>query len=392
MVITDIDDDLKEFKLYAIKSLNKANFASIENNVAIDENNYKFIPTDTLTAYGKVGSYGEPANPQIASGGYLTAINRNKALIVPEITASPKSISLTSHEGATDQSITITYDNWEAAATSATATLYSDDKCTSDITLGGWVSNFDFNDDFTELTFDVSENTVTSARTAYIKVVASNNTTSENAEVVISVSQAAAPTVDTYKPTALASIKSSDVVIVTMSKDSKTYSLSSAVTTGRPAAVNVTDKISDGNLSVYSNTEMFWNVVYDSENKGYILYPNGETARWLTATASGDPRINTGGGKYWTINKEYLYNASANKHIGVWTSTPDWRTYLPKDNGDVHDNIAGETLCFYVKDNGSATALDNTEVEGKAVKVLKNGVLYIEKNGRTFNAQGQLVK
>ena len=38
------------------------------------------------------------------------------------------------------------------------------------------------------------------------------------------------------------------------------------------------------------------------------------------------------------------------------------------------------------------TALDNTEVDAKAVKVLRNGILLIEKNGHTYNAMGQLVK
>ena len=39
-----------------------------------------------------------------------------------------------------------------------------------------------------------------------------------------------------------------------------------------------------------------------------------------------------------------------------------------------------------------ATALDNTDVNAKAVKRLENGILVIEKNGRLFNAQGQLIK
>ena len=39
-----------------------------------------------------------------------------------------------------------------------------------------------------------------------------------------------------------------------------------------------------------------------------------------------------------------------------------------------------------------ATAIDNTELDGKAVKVLRNGILLIEKNGHTYNAMGQLVK
>ena len=39
-----------------------------------------------------------------------------------------------------------------------------------------------------------------------------------------------------------------------------------------------------------------------------------------------------------------------------------------------------------------ATAIDNTEVEGKAVKVLRNGILYIEKGGKQYNVMGQLIK
>ena len=40
----------------------------------------------------------------------------------------------------------------------------------------------------------------------------------------------------------------------------------------------------------------------------------------------------------------------------------------------------------------NATALEDVETSVKAVKVLRNGVLYIEKAGKTYNAQGQLVK
>ena len=38
------------------------------------------------------------------------------------------------------------------------------------------------------------------------------------------------------------------------------------------------------------------------------------------------------------------------------------------------------------------TALDNTEAGEKAVKVMKNGQLMIMKNGKTYNAQGQIIK
>ena len=38
------------------------------------------------------------------------------------------------------------------------------------------------------------------------------------------------------------------------------------------------------------------------------------------------------------------------------------------------------------------TAIDNTEAEVKAVKVIRNGQLFIEKNGVIYNAQGAVVK
>lgn len=40
----------------------------------------------------------------------------------------------------------------------------------------------------------------------------------------------------------------------------------------------------------------------------------------------------------------------------------------------------------------SETAIDNVAEEGKAIKVIRNGQLFIEKNGKTYNVQGQVVK
>lgn len=79
-------------------------------------------------------------------------------------------------------------------------------------------------------------------------------------------------------------------------------------------------------------------------------------------------------------------------------------------NGDGNDNVtideehAGvKTVYFkpagdeawgghlYIAPN-TTTAIDNTAVEGKAVKSLENGMLIIEKNGVRYNAQGQIVR
>jgi hypothetical protein len=40
----------------------------------------------------------------------------------------------------------------------------------------------------------------------------------------------------------------------------------------------------------------------------------------------------------------------------------------------------------------TATAIDNAEQEVKAVKVIRNGQLFIEKNGVLYDAQGAVVR
>ena len=36
--------------------------------------------------------------------------------------------------------------------------------------------------------------------------------------------------------------------------------------------------------------------------------------------------------------------------------------------------------------------MDEAKTKDKPIKVLRNGMVLIEKNGRTYNAQGQIVK
>lgn len=62
------------------------------------------------------------------------------------------------------------------------------------------------------------------------------------------------------------------------------------------------------------------------------------------------------------------------------------------ENGEVY-KVGTEDITIvatFVKD--SSTGIDNTEAGETAVKVMKNGQLFIIKNGKTFNAQGAVVK
>ncbi len=58
------------------------------------------------------------------------------------------------------------------------------------------------------------------------------------------------------------------------------------------------------------------------------------------------------------------------------------------------DGLGGEGWYegfFYIQANGS-TAIGNTAADAKAVKVLRNGMLLIEKNGKTYNVLGAMVR
>ena len=62
--------------------------------------------------------------------------------------------------------------------------------------------------------------------------------------------------------------------------------------------------------------------------------------------------------------------------------------YFRPDYQGGEDWFAG---CIYVVPT-STVGFENTAVDAKAVKVLKNGILVIEKNNKTYNVMGQMVK
>ncbi len=130
-------------------------------------------------------------------------------------------------------------------------------------------------------------------------------------------------------------------------------------------------RVTQGYTNIYfafrpAESVMLSNDSVTSERK-IEVYVNGEKKDDITSfpKKSSDPN-------YITIP----LNTTANTFV---------RISQTETGGDT-----GITKLHLVK--GSATALDNTADDLKAVKRLENGILVIEKNGRLFNAQGQLVK
>lgn len=149
----------------------------------------------------------------------------------------------------------------------------------------------------------------------------------------------------------LADITASDVVVITMTKSSTVYALSSANgSNSAPAAPTLT--ISNGKLSANPADALKWNI---SNSSGTLtIYPNGTTSTWLYCTATNNGvRVGTNSNKLFTIDASsgYLKNTATNRFVGVYTTNPDWRCYTSTST-----NIGGQTLKFYKETSTASPA------------------------------------
>ncbi len=162
--------------------------------------------------------------------------------------------------------------------------------------------------------------------------------------------------------TDLADITATDEVVITMAKGESVYAMTSDNGTKNPQAVLVTVK--DGELSATPADNLVWNIANDKGN--LTIYPNGQTDEWLYSESKTNVRVgNSKTNKIFTLDAEtnYLKNTGANRYLGVYNNA-DWRCY-----DGMHANIAGQTLCFYVKGTPK-TALEtpaNLQVSAKKV-------------------------
>lgn len=151
--------------------------------------------------------------------------------------------------------------------------------------------------------------------------------------------------------TDLADITATDEVVITMAKGESVYAMTSAKgTSAAPTAVAVT--VENNELTAAPADNLVWNIANDNGN--LTIYPKGQTAMWLyTTTTNNSVRVGTNDNKTFIVDSDYGYlkNTATNRYLGVYNNA-DWRCY---DN--MHANIAGQTLCFYVKGTPK-TALD----------------------------------
>ena len=154
------------------------------------------------------------------------------------------------------------------------------------------------------------------------------------------------PAAASWIATDLADITATDEVVITMAKGESVYAMTSDNGTKNPSAVLVTVKA--GELSATPADNLVWNIANDKGN--LTIYPNGQTDKWLCAVSgSTDVKVsNSTTTKIFTLDAatKYLKNTGANRYLGVYLSKSDWRAY---NSATGTSNIAGQTLCFYVK-------------------------------------------
>lgn len=142
--------------------------------------------------------------------------------------------------------------------------------------------------------------------------------------------------------TDLADITATDEVVITMAKDGTAYAMTSNNGTENPSTVAVTVK--DGELTETPADILVWNIANDKGN--LTIYPKGQTDKWLcSVSGKTDVKVsNSTTCKIFTLDPttKYLKNTGSKRYLGV-SNSQDWRCYASTDN------LAGQTLCFYVK-------------------------------------------
>lgn len=174
------------------------------------------------------------------------------------------------------------------------------------------------------------------------------------------------PVVKSWIATDLADITATDEVVITMAKEGKVYAMTSDNgTKSNPKAVLVTVK--DGELTETPANNLVWNIANDKGN--LTIYPNGLTDNWLYSAGKTDVEVgNSNTNKIFTLDAEtkYLKNTGANRYLGVYNNT-DWRCYTSAIGAS---NIAGQTLCFYVKGTPKTALETPANLQVSAAKVV----------------------
>ena len=297
---------------------------------------YQIIAKSNNTAYGTVSLSGKTitATPKagyyvegytVTAGSATVTRNGNSFLV------TPKSDCTITINFAPKTAVKLTF--VENGTTAKTVDSYAGDSVTlpnctntpdSGYTFQGWVEA-ELSDTTTKPTFYKAGTSVAAANKTYYALYTYTVGGTGTTEWVLK---------------NLSEIKSTDVFLITISKDGKVYALpnTASSTAPKPAILYA----SNGKLTSDPAANLLWNL--GGSTNAWVFYPDGVTSRWLSGTAdNAGVRVDTGANKTFKINSGYLFNNGTNRYYGVYKEQ-DWRCYT-----SIHSNIANQTLGFYVK-------------------------------------------
>jgi len=147
-------------------------------------------------------------------------------------------------------------------------------------------------------------------------------------------------------------------------------------------------------------------VVLESETPTYRLIPTGNDAPLYTGpndlrgTDVAIPRISVGnnGDNVYVLGKEATINGKSQVGMGMYRYTGEnlgaHKAYmiLNSGSGSGSSGAQGAPIRFLFKHEDQATGTENVQSDnGQCTKMLRDGQLIIIKDGKEYNAQGQIV-
>ena len=287
----------------------------------------------------------------------------------PSVEAMPEELEA-SPDAVEDNTVALIYENWGDAVPTVTAA-----------TEAAWITNLALNDDNSELTFDIAANDG-AARTATITVTATAGEIVKTATITVTQLKKPVPTGSFELFTG--ELVEDDYVIYYDGRAMKAEVAYDRLQYDEVTPEN--NKIEDPADAVIwhiAKSGDYWTVYNELEEK-YAASTGAKNKAQLTATLD-DKAL-------WTVTK---YENGAFEFANKQNITNGVNAYLRNNTTygfACYAASTGGALSLYKKSNGSATAISNTAVEGKAVKALVNGQVLIIKNGKTYNVLGTRVR
>ncbi len=359
--MADTEDGGKVLEAYRAACASEADAPAVGKKVKV---------TGKLTKYG--------TTPEFAAGCTYEIVTEPVDPDQPSVTATPEEFEITA-EGFEGNTVALTYENWGDAV--PTVTAVADAEAT-------WITNLALNADKSELTFDVAANDG-AARTATITVTATAGETVATATITVSQIAYVAPVTGDYfaKVTATADITDGAYLIVYEGDDSHDAAAFDGSLTTLDAANNgVAVTIAEGKIAA---TETLLAAVFTLDKTAGTLKSASGLYIGRTAYSNGlDAKADTEYTNTFAIDEDGNAVITASENCTL-------RYNYAKDQLRFRYFKSGQqavALYKLVKEQGPATAIDNTAVETKAVKTLRNGILVIEKAGVRYNAQGAVIR